>query len=181
MPYTLAKSGESMTSTRIGIAPWLMASGLAFGAFAGTAPPAGAATSTGPAATAAIGTTIDTNLAGPPAGPSMVFTGTANQPLGGTLPGSSAAIPVSFTVTNAGLLPPGVAINAAGTVTGIPTADGVYAATVTACDALGCTPGTVTFAIAPDQAPCDNQPPAGPVSLGSAAIALAVANLRVGT
>jgi hypothetical protein len=124
---------------------------------------------------------IDTNLAGPPADPSMVFTGTANQPLGGRLPGNSAALPVSFTVTNAGLLPPGVTIDRADLVTGIPTADGVYGVTVTACDPLGCTPGDVTFTIAPDQAPCDNQPSKGAGNPGSATVALAVANIQVGT
>jgi hypothetical protein len=50
-----------------------------------------------------------------------------------------------------------------------------------ACDPLGCTPGDVTFTIAPDQAPCDNQPSKGAGNPGSATVALAVANIQVGT
>jgi hypothetical protein len=179
MPYTFAKSGESMTRSHTAIAPWLLIPGLAFAVIAGAAP---AEASTGPARTAQAGTAqaggmIDTNLSGPPADPSMVFTGTVNQPLAGSLPGSSAAIGVSFTVTNANALPPGLRIGSTGTVTGIPAADGVYTAGVTACDTLGCTPGSVTFTIAPDQAPCDNQP--GLPSTGSATVALSRPAIRV--
>jgi hypothetical protein len=182
MPYTFAKSGESMTRSHTAIAPWLLIPGLAFAVIAGAAP---AEASTAPGRTAVLSTAtsgggmIDTNLSGPPADPSMVFTGTVNQPLAGSLPGSSAAIGVSFTVTNATMLPPGLRIGSSGTVTGIPTADGIYTAGVTACDTLGCTPGSVTFTIAPDQAPCDNQP--GLPSTGSAAVALSLGAIRVTT
>jgi hypothetical protein len=132
--------GNAMTSL-IGIAPGLMASGLALAAIAGPAVPSAMA-GTGPSV-------IGTDLAGPPADPSMVFTGPASQPLAGSLPGSSAPIPVSYTVTNARMLPPGIAIGTAGAVTGIPAADGIYGVSVTACNMFGCTPGTVTFAVGP--------------------------------
>ena len=190
---------ESMTRSRIGFAPWLIVLGVALAVIVGPAvSPAAAAIS--PAATipaptspAAVGlaalpaSTIDTNLAGPPADPSMVFTGTAHQPLAGSLPGSSAPIPASFAVTDPNMLPPGVFINPAGTVTGIPTADGIYAVGITACDTLACTPGSVTFAIAPDQAPSDQQSDKQPGSsksawpgIGSATVALALQTIRLG-
>jgi hypothetical protein len=126
---------------RIGIASWLMASGLALAAIAGLAV-SPAMAGTGPSV-------IDTDLAGPPADPSMVFTGSAGQPLAGSLPGSSAPIPVSYTVTNARMLPPGIAIGSAGAVTGTPATDGIYRVSVTACNMFGCAPGTVTFAVGP--------------------------------
>ena len=110
------------------------------------------------AGSAAVAETI---LGNAPAGPSELFTGVADQPLSGGLPGSSAANPPAFTVTNPALLPPGVAVSGTGLVHGIPTADGTYVAGVSACGPSGCTPGTLTFTIAPDQAPCDNQPGGG--------------------
>jgi hypothetical protein len=91
-----------------------------------------------------------------PADPSSAFSGTVNQPVTGSLPGASAA---TFSVTDATLLPPGMKITAAGTVTGIPTADGIYSVPVSACVATLCAAGTVSFTIAPDTAPCDNAPP----------------------
>jgi hypothetical protein len=130
--------GNAMTR-RIGITPWLMASGLALAAIAGLAV-SPAMAGTGPSV-------IDTDLAGPPADPSMVFTGSAGQPLAGSLPGSSVPVPVSYTVTNARMLPPGIVIGPGGAVTGVPATDGVYGAGVTACNVIGCTPGTVTFAV----------------------------------
>jgi hypothetical protein len=156
--------GKCMARSRIGIAPWLIVPGLALGATAGLA--------VSPAMAATDPSTIDTDLAGPPADPSMVFTGTASQPLAGSLPGSSAPIPVTFIVTNPDMLPPGVAVGSTGTVTGIPAADGIYAAGVKACDVLGCTSGTLTFSVSPD-------PASG--AIGSATVALSLQTIRVGT
>ena len=170
-----------MTRSRTASTPWLLIPGLAIAAAAGVAgpaAPASAAVTSGPSF-------IDTDLAGPPAAPSMVFTGAVSQPLSGTLPGSAAGpgasgIPVTFSVSNANMLPPGVAVDPSGVVTGIPTADGVYGVGVSACDTEGCTPGVVTFTIAPDQAPCDNQKAAGlGGTLGSATLALALGTIRV--
>ena len=62
-----------------------------------------------------------------------------------------------FTVTDAATLPPGITIGASGAITGIPAADGIYTASVTACNPAGCTPGYITFTIAPDQGPCNHQ------------------------
>jgi hypothetical protein len=120
-------------------------------------------------------------LAGPGAGtaaaasvpvvPNLLLNGTVNQPLSGTLPGSDSA-GTTFTVTSPSLMPPGIDVTPAGGVTGIPTADGIYGVTVTACGPDGCTPGTITFTIAPDTAPCDNQPniTQPPGSLGTATV-----------
>jgi hypothetical protein len=106
-------------------------------------------------------------LAGPAAGsasaavvPNLLLNGTVNQPVSGKLPGSG-----TFTVTSPNLVPPGIVITPAGAITGIPTADGIYGVAVSECGTSGCTPGTVTFTIAPDAAPCDNQP-----SIGSATV-----------
>jgi hypothetical protein len=117
-------------------------------------------------------------LAGPAAGsalaaspliPNLLVNGTVNQPVSGTMPGSTDGT-TTFTVTSPNLMPPGIAVTPGGAVTGIPTADGVYGVTVTACSTAGCTPGTVTFTIAPDAAPCDNQPgmASSPGSIGTA-------------
>ncbi len=96
--------------------------------------------------------------AGPPRNPSLMLNGTALQPLSSLLPGGAsrdvAVSPVRFTVANAATLPPGITISASGAITGVPAADGTYTASVTACTSQGCTPGYVTFTIAPDQAPC---------------------------
>jgi Putative Ig domain len=155
---------------------WLLVPGLALG-FAFVA-------FTGPAADAATGPdVIGTNLrSGPPTAPSAVFTGAASQSLSGSLPGSDGASgeAETFTVPDPGMLPPGVAIDPAGLVHGIPAADGVYGVSVSACDTQGCTPGVVTFMIAPDPAPCGNQPlVSGLGSLGSAAVAVALQNIRL--
>jgi large repetitive protein len=146
------------------IAPGLTVPLLALAAIAGPAV-SPAAASTGAAATAA---SLDT----PPLAPNAMFAGTASEPLSGVLPGSSAAIPEVFTVLNSGTLPPGVIVTTTGAVTGIPTADGIYTATVTACDSDGCTHGLVTFNIAPNLAPCDHLPTTAfpPAPVGTAEV-----------
>lgn len=163
-----------MTRSRTALR-WLLVPGLALGV--------ALLASAGPVANAAPRPSfIYTNLAGPPPAPSTVFTGAVSQPLSGSLPGSggSAGPAETFTVSNPNMLPPGVAIDAGGVVNGIPTADGIYGASVTACGTQGCTPGVVTFTIAPDQAPCDNQSVVfGLGSLGSAALAVALQNIRL--
>jgi hypothetical protein len=94
----------------------------------------------------------------PPADPTMTLDGSANAPVSGTLPGSAAAAPSTFTVTDPTQLPPGVSIDASGNLMGIPAAAGTYPIPVKACNATGCTTGTVTLTIGPDQTPCDQNP-----------------------
>jgi hypothetical protein len=94
----------------------------------------------------------------PPADPSMTLSGSANAPISGTLPGSAAAAPSTFTVTDSSQLPQGVSIDASGNLMGIPTTAGNYAIPVKACNATGCTTGTVTLSIGPDQSPCAQRP-----------------------
>jgi hypothetical protein len=111
---------------------------------------------------------------GMPVVPNLVLNGTVNQPVANQLPGSANGM-TTFTVTSPSLMPPGVVVTPTGAITGIPTADGIYGVAVSACSSSGCTPGTVTFTIAPDAAPCDNQPnmtpSAGPFgSIGTAAV-----------
>jgi hypothetical protein len=94
----------------------------------------------------------------PPADPSMTLSGSANAPISGTLPGSAAAAPSTFTVTDSSQLPQGVSIDASGNLMGIPATAGNYAIPVKACNATGCTTGTVTLSIGPDQSPCAQKP-----------------------
>jgi hypothetical protein len=94
----------------------------------------------------------------PPADPSMTLSGSANAPISGTLPGSAAAAPSTFTVTDPSQLPQGVSIDASGNLMGIPTAAGNYAIPVKACNATGCSTGTVALSIGPDQSPCVQKP-----------------------
>jgi hypothetical protein len=94
----------------------------------------------------------------PPADPSMTLSGSANAPISGTLPGSAAAAPSTFTVTDSSQLPQGVSVDASGNLMGIPTTAGNYAIPVKACNAAGCTTGTVTLSIGPDQSPCAQKP-----------------------
>jgi hypothetical protein len=91
----------------------------------------------------------------PPADPTMTLNGSANAPVSGTLPGSAAAAPSTFTVTDPAQLPKGVSIDSSGNLMGIPTSAGTYSIPVKACNATGCTTGTVTLTIGPDQSPCD--------------------------
>jgi large repetitive protein len=120
-------------------------------------------------AAAATGITVATG--GAPAVPNLLVNGTVNQPVSSRLPGSGNGT-TTFTVTTPNLMPPGIVVTPAGAVTGIPTADGIYGVTVTACSAAGCTSGTATFTITPDAAPCDNQPnmTPSPGSLGTATV-----------
>jgi hypothetical protein len=163
VPHTFAKSGESMTRMRLrvtGIAPWLAVLPLAAITLAG--PAAGSAA----AAVRVLGAGADG-----PAVPNLLVNGTVNQPVSSTMPGSTGGT-TTFTVTSPALMPPGIVVTPGGTVTGIPTADGIYGVAVTACSTSGCTPGTVTFTIAPDAAPCDNQPgmTASAGSIGTATV-----------
>jgi hypothetical protein len=149
-----------------GVTRWLAVPLLAAGALAGPATGSAAAATSGSGAVSGSGATTDA-----PVTPNLLLSGTVNQPLSGALPGSAAGL-VTFTVTSPNLMPPGVAVTPTGTVTGIPTADGIYGVSVTACSTAGCTPGTITFTIAPDAAPCDNQPnmTPSPGSLGTATV-----------
>jgi hypothetical protein len=146
-----------MRLTRTGIRWWLAVPPLAVIALAG--PAAGSAAAAAP------------SHHGAPLVPNLLLNGTVNQPVSGTLPGSAAG-GTTYTVTSPALMPPGIVVTPGGAVTGIPTADGVYGVSVTACGASGCTPGTVTFTIAPDAAPCDNQPnmTPSPGSIGTATV-----------
>jgi hypothetical protein len=108
----------------------------------------------------------------PPADPTMSLNGSVNAPISGTLPGSQAAAPSTFTVTNPAQLPPGVSIDASGNLMGIPASAGNYPIPVKACNATGCTTGTVTLAIGPDQSPCDQDE--------TATTALVTAHTRMG-
>ena len=149
-----------MTRMRLrltGIAPWLAVPLLA------------AMTLAGPAALAAA--PVPGAGSGSPLVPNLLVNGTVNQPVSGTMPGSADGT-TTFTVTSPALMPPGIVLTPSGAVTGIPTADGVYGVTVSACSTSGCTPGTATFTIAPDAAPCDNQPgmTPSPGSIGTATV-----------
>lgn len=94
----------------------------------------------------------------PPADPAMSLPGSVGAPLNWTLPGSTGAAPSTFTVTDPTKLPPGVSIDAGGNLMGIPSSAGTYAIPVKACNSAGCTTGTVTLAIGPDQSPCSQNP-----------------------
>ena len=94
----------------------------------------------------------------PPADPTLTLTGSASAPLSGTLPGSAAAAPSTFTVTDPSQLPQGVSIDANGNLMGIPASAGAYTIPVKACNATGCTTGNVTLTIGADQSPCDQNP-----------------------
>ena len=158
VPHTIAKTGESMTRMRL---RWWLA-----------VPPLAAMTLAGPAAGwAAAATPLPAAVAGAPLVPNLLLNGTVNQPVSRTLPGSAAG-QTTYTVTSPSLMPPGIVVTPGGGITGIPTADGVYGVSVTACSTSGCTPGTVTFTIAPDAAPCDNQPnmTPSPDSIGTATV-----------
>jgi hypothetical protein len=130
-------------------------------------PAAGSALAAAPASVAGSGA---------PLVPNLLVNGTVNQPVSGTMPGSASGS-ATFTVTSPALMPPGIVVTPGGAVTGIPTADGVYGVSVTACSTSGCTPGTVTFTIAPDAAPCDNQPGMTP-SAGSIGTATVTGSLK---
>jgi hypothetical protein len=95
-----------------------------------------------------------------PADPTMTLPASANAPVSATLPGSAAASPSTFTVTDPGKLPPGVSIDASGNLMGIPSAAGTYTVPVKACNAAGCATGTgtVSLTIGPNQSPCDSKP-----------------------
>jgi hypothetical protein len=123
------------------------------------------------AAAAPIAPGFTTAAAHAPAVPNLLVNGTVNQPVSGQLPGSGNGT-TTFTVATPNLMPPGVTVTPGGTITGIPTADGVYGVTINACSTSGCTAGTATFTIAPDAAPCDNQPNMTPLpgSLGAATV-----------
>jgi hypothetical protein len=163
--------GGNMTRMRLRLTEttprlaWLAVPALAAIALAG--PAAGSAAAAAPASVAAASAAAP---AAPPV-PNLLLNGTVNQPLAGELPGSGSST-ATFTVTSPNLMPPGVVVTPSGTITGIPTADGVYGVAVSACGTSGCTPGTVTFMIAPDAAPCDNQPGLTPAdgSLGTATV-----------
>jgi hypothetical protein len=103
----------------------------------------------------------------PPADPTISLNGSANAPVSGSLPGATAAAPSTFTVTDPSQLPTGVSIDVNGNLMGIPTDPGTYAIPVKACNATGCTTGTVTLTIGPDESPCD-QNPASTVALVTA-------------
>jgi large repetitive protein len=171
VPHTFAKTGESMTRLRLRTAGITVAArrlgvpALAAAMLAG--PAAGSA-----AAAAPIAPGFTTAAAGAPAVPNLLLNGTVNQPVSGKLPGSGNGT-TTFTVTTPNLMPPGITVTPGGLITGIPTADGIYGVTVSACGTSGCTPGTATFTIAPDAAPCDNQPnmTPSPGSLGIATVA----------
>jgi len=94
----------------------------------------------------------------PPADPAMSLPGSVGAPLNWPLPGSSGSAPSAFTVTDPTKLPQGVSINASGNLMGIPATAGTYAIPVKACNSAGCTTGTVTLAIGPDQSPCSQNP-----------------------
>jgi hypothetical protein len=94
----------------------------------------------------------------PPADPAMSLPGSVGAPLNWPLPGSAGAAPSTFTVTDPTKLPPGVSIDASGNLMGIPSTAGTYAIPVKACNSVGCTTGTVTLAIGPDQSPCSQNP-----------------------
>ena len=94
----------------------------------------------------------------PPADPTITLNGSANAPLSGMLPGAAAAAPSTFTVTDPSQLPPGVSIDQNGNLMGIPAGAGNYPIPVKACNATGCTTGTVTLTIGPDQTPCADNP-----------------------
>jgi hypothetical protein len=94
----------------------------------------------------------------PPADPTMTLSGSASAPISGTLPGSAAAAPSTFTVTSPSQLPPGVSIDPSGNLMGIPSTAGTYPIPVKACNATGCTTGTVTITVGPDQSPCAQKP-----------------------
>jgi hypothetical protein len=94
----------------------------------------------------------------PPADPTLTLSGSANAPISGTLPGSAAAAPSTFTVTDPSQLPPGVSIDPSGNLMGIPTAAGNYTIPVKACNATGCSTGSVALSIGPDQSPCAQKP-----------------------
>jgi hypothetical protein len=112
-----------------------------------------------PASTPPAGTTPPASgQLPPPADPSMTMSGSVNAPVSGTLPGSAAAAPSTFTVTDPTTLPPGVSIDSGGNLMGIPSAAGTYAIPVKACNATGCTTGTTTLTIGPDQSPCAQKP-----------------------
>jgi hypothetical protein len=98
----------------------------------------------------------------PPADPTMTLNGSANAPISGSLPGNAAAAPSTFTVTDPTQLPQGVSIDSSGNLMGIPASAGSYAIPVKACNATGCTTGTVTLTIGPDQSPCDQNPSSQP-------------------
>jgi hypothetical protein len=100
------------------------------------------------------------NTTPPPADPSMTMSGSVSAPISGTLPGSAAAAPSTFTVTDPTQLPPGVSIDSGGNLMGIPSKAGTYAIPVKACNATGCTAGTTTLTIGPDQSPCAQNPAA---------------------
>lgn len=106
----------------------------------------------------------------PPADPTMTLNGSANAPVSGSLPGNSAAAPSTFTVTDPSKLPPGVSIDGNGNLMGIPTTAGNYSIPVKACNATGCTTGTVKLTIGPDQTPCAQNP--------AAAVTLVTAHTR---
>jgi hypothetical protein len=106
------------------------------------------------------------------ADPTIKLSGSVNGPVNDSLPGSAAAAPSTFTVTDPSKLPPGVSIDSSGNVMGIPTTAGDYAIAVKACNATGCTTGTVSLTIGPDQTPCD-QKPATPATTVADAVARA--------
>jgi len=168
VPHTIAKTGESMTRRRLtltGMRWWLAVPPLAAMALAGPAAGSAAAAALLPAD-------------GAPLVPNLLLNGTVNQPVSSELPGSAAGA-TTFTVTSPSLMPPGIVVTPGGTITGIPTADGVYGVSVTACSTSGCTPGTVTFMLAPDAAPCDNQPnmTPSPGSIGTATVTGSLQNV----
>ena len=68
-------------------------------------------------------------------------------------------------------LPPGVSIDQNGNLMGIPTGAGNYTIPVKACNATGCTTGSVTLTIGPDQTPCAQNP--------ASTVALVTAHTRI--
>lgn len=65
------------------------------------------------------------------------FTGQVGQPISGSVAPSGGLPPDTVTVTDTSTLPPGVSVDSAGNVSGVPTAAGTFSVAATLADSQG--------------------------------------------
>jgi hypothetical protein len=108
--------------------------------------------------------------------PTTLPSGATGVPYSQTVTATSGTAPYTYTISS-GALPAGLTINAAtGSITGIPTAPGLFTFTIRATDAAAC-PGARTYTLTIITGPAPGIPTLSPLVLALMALALGVVGI----